>query len=821
MVPVARAEEEAALLQRLRLRILCLHGSQQTAEIMRERLNRLERALTHPQTASPLADLIYIDGPILLPLRHGDSVPMRTWFSDPAHSTNRHLEPSVRTSRCACEMLDLMDRVWRRYGPFDGVIGFSAGAIAAAVLAACPQRYPNLSFAIFASCPDVPSLTWADCCSLPNPIEIPHFLRCLHVFGSEDKLVPQSESMKFAVGAMHSTIQHNQGHSFPMRKSELEQYVSFVRNASAALPEFQGIRSDERESLQAIYPDELTVSSGALIELFDGVEVITVKLSADDNAKFKSPVKLHFRLGSSYPLTFPTIDITHDMGMLEFSSSIESALLKAMMQTVSQLAGSAMIFDAISAAVQYLQDYSETEHATIIEDVGLDVLDSESDASLDAIEGMTNGKISLSYNMASSKNSRGKWTHTIGLVGKPSAGKSTFFNAATRTSIAKVAPHPFTTIDPNVSQATWKVPPDRVPKMWAEGLHEVYVPCIVKDVAGLVPGAWEGRGRGNRFLNDLCDADVLIHIVDASGLSDSDGNILPEDTASPTDPLTDIHWVRAELFQWIFNNIAKKWDSIVKRPQRLPLMFSGYQAPKWLVIKVLTSAGFDLSVSPQYAKQFWSLKGLEGAVNEFLDARFPILLAMNKAERITSENNISRMRKLFGDQLVVPVCAASEVWLQAKREEGIIEYQETAYESRPRLKKNQELELTSDIDEWQRAQVVIDRFNNTGVERALAAAVMLRPPTLCFPVEEFEECRPLTGNYTCLPLKPGSTVGDVFEILAHGADGVLNGQFVRAEGTGISGGAARPVRKEAEVGVDVSVVRIMSNRKSRWQRVET
>ena len=52
------------------------------------------------------------------------------------------------------------------------------------------------------------------------------------------------------------------------------------------------------------------------------------------------------------------------------------------------------------------------------------------------------------------------------------------------------------------------------------------LPVIVKDVAGLVPGAYKGRGKGNRFLNDLCDADVLIHVVDATGRSDKDGNVL-------------------------------------------------------------------------------------------------------------------------------------------------------------------------------------------------------------------------------------------------------------------------------------------------------
>ena len=52
---------------------------------------------------------------------------------------------------------------------------------------------------------------------------------------------------------------------------------------------------------------------------------------------------------------------------------------------------------------------------------------------------------------------------------------------------------------------------------------ERYVPILLKDVAGLVPGACDGRGRGNKFLNDLLDADVLIHVIDVSGETDENG----------------------------------------------------------------------------------------------------------------------------------------------------------------------------------------------------------------------------------------------------------------------------------------------------------
>ena len=115
----------------------------------------------------------------------------------------------------------------------------------------------------------------------------------------------------------------------------------------------------------------------------------------------------------------------------------------------------------------------------------------------------------------------GRWAYCIGLVGKPSAGKSTFFNAVAGSELAKVGATPFTTIDPNVHQAIINVEGPTV-----SGVAKVYcpVPVTVKDVAGLVPGACDGLGKGNRFLNDLCDADVLVHIIDASGKTDERGN---------------------------------------------------------------------------------------------------------------------------------------------------------------------------------------------------------------------------------------------------------------------------------------------------------
>ena len=122
------------------------------------------------------------------------------------------------------------------------------------------------------------------------------------------------------------------------------------------------------------------------------------------------------------------------------------------------------------------------------------------------------------------------YVQNLFFVGKPSAGKSTFFNAATHQTTAKIGAHPFTTIEPNIGQALYTIACPcfhwnrRCDAEYGHSaLGERLVPVLLKDVAGLVPGACEGRGRGNKFLNDLLDADVLIHVVDLSGHSDQDG----------------------------------------------------------------------------------------------------------------------------------------------------------------------------------------------------------------------------------------------------------------------------------------------------------
>ncbi|CAK9056824.1 Uncharacterized GTP-binding protein YGR210C [Durusdinium trenchii] len=174
-------------------------------------------------------------------------------------------------------------------------------------------------------------------------------------------------------------------------------------------------------------------------------------------------------------------------------------------------------------------------------------------------------------------------------------------------------------------------------------------PLLVKDVAGLVPGAYLGYGRGNAFLNDLLDADSLVHVVDASGRSDAEGVDHGKADARLSagwpggkghDPLKDVEWVRQEIHMWIFCNVRAKWHSVRKRAKFAPLqplaaerlfgLFTGYHCSQQLVAQVYESTGHRIATLPQDVLN-WSEFDLHLLVACFLRVRFPIVIALNKA----------------------------------------------------------------------------------------------------------------------------------------------------------------------------------------------
>lgn len=101
----------------------------------------------------------------------------------------------------------------------------------------------------------------------------------------------------------------------------------------------------------------------------------------------------------------------------------------------------------------------------------------------------------------------------VGIVGLPNVGKSTLFNALLKKQVAYAANYPFATIEPNVGVV--EVPDSRLPKLAEIVKTDKIVPAAVEfyDIAGLVRGAHEGEGLGNKFLSHIREVSAIVHVV--------------------------------------------------------------------------------------------------------------------------------------------------------------------------------------------------------------------------------------------------------------------------------------------------------------------
>ena len=191
----------------------------------------------------------------------------------------------------------------------------------------------------------------------------------------------------------------------------------------------------------------------------------------------------------------------------------------------------------------------------------------------------------------------------IGLVGKPSCGKSTFFKACTLADVL-IAAYPFATIKPNHGVAYVKI--DCIDKelgvkcnprtgYCANGKR--FVAFDLLDVAGLIEGSSEGKGLGNQFLDDLTNADALIHIVDVSGETDASGK-----EAKGYNPVQDIKMLENELDLWYLRILNKVWKSFSKKiqgekknfVQAIALQFSGLKVNEMNVNQVVLKGKYDI-----------------------------------------------------------------------------------------------------------------------------------------------------------------------------------------------------------------------------------
>lgn len=315
----------------------------------------------------------------------------------------------------------------------------------------------------------------------------------------------------------------------------------------------------------------------------------------------------------------------------------------------------------------------------------------------------------------------------VGVVGKPSAGKSTFFKAMTLANV-DIASYPFTTIKPNRGAGHVRIA--CVDREFAKSCNpregfcvdsNRFLPVELLDVAGLVPGAHEGKGMGNQFLDDLRQASVLIHVVDASGSTDEQGR--PVD-AGAHDPCRDIAFLETELNLWYLGILKKPWEKFAKQAvmehqkveEAIAKQFSGLNTTTEIVKGIIKKLGLDAENPTK-----WSEGNLHDFAVELRKATKPIIIAANKCDLPTSEANIKRMQAQFPSYIIVPCSAESELALKEASKEGLVKYipgdGSISIIADEKLTPQQKKALQF-INE-----TVLKKFGNTGVQDCLNRAV--------------------------------------------------------------------------------------------------
>lgn len=350
----------------------------------------------------------------------------------------------------------------------------------------------------------------------------------------------------------------------------------------------------------------------------------------------------------------------------------------------------------------------------------------------------------------------------IGLLGKANVGKSTFFSAATETAVA-IGNYPFTTIEPNVGVTyvrtkcackhfgiTHQNP------MCLDGVR--LVPVKIIDVAGLVPGAHEGKGLGNKFLDDARQAEVLIHVVDVAGTTDIQGQPVPPGTHNP---LEDVEFVENEFNQWFKQILMREWQKLVKEILQkttnlvdgITRRFSGLGVKEFQVSDILKE--IDLATKKPTE---WREDDILLFATKLRKKTKPVLIAANKADVCKDLTIVDKIKK---DNHVVICSAESELLLRKAAKAGLIKYVtgDPSFTISNESSLNPQQKQALDV-----VKMVLTKTHTTGIQQAINYAIfdVLKIITV-FPVED--ETKLSNKDGVVLPdarlLPVGSTAKDL------------------------------------------------------------
>ncbi len=339
----------------------------------------------------------------------------------------------------------------------------------------------------------------------------------------------------------------------------------------------------------------------------------------------------------------------------------------------------------------------------------------------------------------------------IGIVGKPSSGKSTFLNAACLTN-AKTANYPFTTIKPNVGKSAirvkcvcreFSVKDNPKNSQCIDGNR--FIPIKLLDVAGLVPDAHLNRGRGNQFLADLSRADVLIHVIDISGSLDSEGQEIKKGTH---DPMADIIFLEKEINYWFKEIITRSdWGKFVRKIEQEKLSFidllferlSGVSIKKEHIFIAMQKTDLDFD-----HLTVWSEMDILKFASNLRQVSKPILVAANKIDTPHSEAIYLNLKQRLSEK-IIPCSALAEYWLRQFEQKKIIKYLpgDSIFEI-----LNQDSLKSNELNSLQEIQIkILAKYNGTGVQKVLNTAVLeVLNKIIAYPVYDLQNFSDKDGN---------------------------------------------------------------------------
>lgn len=357
----------------------------------------------------------------------------------------------------------------------------------------------------------------------------------------------------------------------------------------------------------------------------------------------------------------------------------------------------------------------------------------------------------------------------IGLVGKPNVGKSTVFSALTQIKV-DIANYPFTTIDPNIGVTLVKarhpcpssllkerIGKDKrefelkcVPRTGICNKDSRYVPITLVDIAGLVPGAHEGKGRGNQFLSDLSQCDALIQVIDVSCLTDLAGNPVGSKVCNP---IEEHNFLISELTLWILGIINQGWVRGVRRAQSvgdkgliayLSQVLNGIGATD---NQIITGFNKFKSENDTISPWDWSDEKKYNLAFELRREIFPLYVAANKAD-IADKSELENLLRYISDKnsIIFPTSADSELALMRATKNKLIDYEPGLDDFRITKLGDEKLSLQQ-INGLEKIRHTLKEINGTGFTKLLDTIIFENlKKIIVYPVQDENKWTDGEGN---------------------------------------------------------------------------